>query len=67
MINPKNLQSKDSDLIAKEFQSMIKNVFGVKRKTIAIGNPQENADAKQIHQEIGNIIETFKLESNYKD
>jgi hypothetical protein len=46
---------------------MIKNDYGIKGKPITVRNPQENAIIERVHQVIGNIIQTFELESNYLD
>jgi transposase InsO family protein len=56
-----------SELIGKDFQSMIKNDYGIKGKPITVRNPQAHAIAERNHQVIGNIIRTFELESNYLD
>jgi hypothetical protein len=39
----------------------------IKGKSITIRNPQANAIVERVHQVIGNIIQTFELESNYLD
>ena len=36
-------------------------------KAITVRNPQANAIIERIHQVIGNIIRTLKLEDNYLD
>ena len=46
---------------------MIKNDYGIKAKPFTFGNPQSNAIVERVHQVIGNIIRTFKLESKYLD
>jgi transposase InsO family protein len=56
-----------SELIGKDFQSLIKNDYGIKGKPITVRNPQANAIVERVHQVIGNIIRTFELESNYLD
>ena len=56
-----------SEFIGKDFQSMIKNDYGIKGKPITVRNPQANAIVERVHQVIGNIIRTFELESNYLD
>ena len=53
-----------SELIEKEFQTMIKNDYGIKGKPITVRNPQANAIIERVHQVIGNIIRTFELEDN---
>ena len=56
-----------SEFIGHDFQSMIKNPYGVKDKPITVRNPQANAIVERVHQVIGNIIRTFELEDNYLD
>jgi hypothetical protein len=46
---------------------MTKNDYGIKAKSITLRNPQANAVVERLHQVIGNIIQTFELESNYLD
>ena len=56
-----------SEFIGKDFQSMIKQDYGIKGKPITVRNPQANAIVERIHPVIGIIIQTFELESNYMD
>jgi transposase InsO family protein len=56
-----------SKFIGKDFQSIIKNGYGIKGKPIMVRNPQANAIVGRLHQVIGNINRTFELESNYMD
>ena len=56
-----------SEFIGQDFQTMIKNDYGIKDKPITVRNPQANAIVERIHQVIGNIIRTFELENNYLD
>jgi transposase InsO family protein len=56
-----------SEFIGKDFQTMIKNDYGIKGKPITVRNPQANAIVERVHQVIGNIIRTFELEDNYLD
>jgi transposase InsO family protein len=56
-----------SEFIGKDFQSMIKSDYGIKGKPIMVRNPQANTIVERVHQVIGNIIQTFELESNYLD
>jgi hypothetical protein len=44
------------EFIDKDFQSMIKNDYGIKGKPITVRNPQANAIMERNHQVIGNII-----------
>jgi len=59
--------NRGSEFIGKDFQSMIKNDYGIKGKPITVRNPQANAIVERVHQVIGNIIRTFELENNYLD
>lgn len=54
-----------SEFIGHDFQTMIKNDYGIKGKPITVRNPQANAIVERIHQVIANIIQTFELEENY--
>ena len=54
------------EFIGAEFQAMIKD-YGIKRKPIAVRNPQANAICERVHQVIGNIVRTFELQTNYLD
>ena len=56
-----------SEFIGHEFQDLLKNDYGIKRKPITVRNPQANAIVERIHQVIGNIIRTFELQDNYLD
>ena len=44
-----------------EFSKMCQNGYGLKRKPITTRNPQSNVIIEQIHQNIGNIINTFDV------
>ena len=44
-----------------EFSKMCHNDYGLKRKPITTRNPQSNAIIERIHQNIGNIIQTFDV------
>jgi transposase InsO family protein len=56
-----------SEFIGHDFQEMIVNDYGIKRKPITVRNPQANAIVERVHQVIGNIIRTFELQTNYLD
>ena len=56
-----------SKFIGTDFQTMIKQDYGIKRKPITVRNPQANAIVERVHQVIGNIIRTFELQENYLD
>jgi hypothetical protein len=44
------------------------NDYGVEKKPIATHNPQANTIVQQVHQTVGNIIQTFELnDTNYLD
>jgi hypothetical protein len=43
----------------KEFQTMIKNDFGIKRKPILVKNLQANARIEKVHWVIGNNTRTL--------
>jgi hypothetical protein len=55
---------RSSKFIGHEFKKML-NDYGVKKKPITTRNPQASAIVKQVHQTIGNIIQTFELHDNY--
>jgi transposase InsO family protein len=55
-----------SEFIGHEFKKMLDD-HGVKKKPITTRNPQANAIVEQVHQTIGNIIQTFELHENYLD
>ena len=44
-----------------EFSKMGQNNYDLKRKNITTRNPHSNAIIKLIHQNIGNIIQTFDV------
>ena len=44
-----------------EFAKMCQNDYGLARKPITTRSPQSNAIIKRIHQNIGNIIQTFDM------
>jgi transposase InsO family protein len=56
-----------SEFMGHDFQNMVTNDYGIKRKPITTRNPQANAIVERIHQVIGNIIRTFELQTNYLD
>ena len=56
-----------SEFIGQDFQTMIKEDYGITRKPITVRNPQANAIVERVHQVIGNIIRTFELQDNYLD
>jgi transposase InsO family protein len=42
---------------------MIKEDYGIKRKPITARNPQANAIIERVHQTVGNILRTFRLQN----
>ena len=56
-----------SEFIGNEFQQMLINDYGIKRKPITVRNPPANAIEERVHQVIANMIRTFELETNYLD
>jgi len=56
-----------SEFIGHDFQNMLKNDYGIKKKPITTRNPQANAIIERVHQVIANIIRTFELQDNYLD
>jgi transposase InsO family protein len=60
--------TRGSEFIGQDFQTMIKEDYAIKAKPISERNPQASAIVERVHQVIvGNIIRTFELESNYLD
>jgi RNase H-like domain found in reverse transcriptase/Reverse transcriptase (RNA-dependent DNA polymerase)/Integrase zinc binding domain len=50
-----------------EFQEMLINDYGIKRKPITKRNPQANAIVERVHQTIGNMIRTFQVQDLDED
>ena len=46
----------------KEFKTMMSNDYDIKVRPITARNPQANAILERVHQTIGNIIRTFKVQ-----
>ena len=46
-----------------EFREMIINDYGITVKPITSRNPQANAILERVHQTIGNILRTFKVQN----
>ena len=55
-----------SEFIWQEFRKML-NDYGVKKKPVTTQNLQASAIVVQVHQTIGNIMQTFELHDNYLD
>ena len=45
-----------------EFKIMMENDYGISCSPISVRNPQANAIVERVHQTIGNIIRTFKIQ-----
>ena len=45
-----------------EFKTMMANDYGIPCNSISVRNPQANAVVERVHQTIGNIIRTFKIQ-----
>lgn len=56
-----------SEFIGEDFQTMIRDSYGIKKKPITVRNPQANSVLERIHQVIANMVRTFELENNYLD
>src|SRR5687767_7031163 len=56
-----------SEFIGKDFQKMLVNDYGIKKKPITVRNPQANAVVERIHQVIANMVRMFELETTYLD
>ena len=50
-----------------EFREMIINDYSIMVKPITLRNPQANAILERVHQTIGNIIRTFKIQNIVQD
>ena len=51
----------------KEFISMIKHDYNIKRKVITTRNPQVNSILERVHQTVGNILRTFRMHDSVLD
>ena len=51
----------------KEFISMIKHDYNIKRKVITTRNPQANSILERVHQTVGNILRTFRMHDSTLD
>ena len=51
-----------SEFIGHEFKTLLKEDYGIKNKLITVCNSQANSIIERIHQTLGNIIRTFKLQ-----
>jgi hypothetical protein len=63
-------RGRGSEFLGKDFQSMIKNDYGIKEKPITVRNPHTQAIVERVQQVIGNITRfelDLQLESNYLD
>ena len=57
---------RSKELLA-EFKIMMANDYGIPCNSISVRNPQANAIVETIHQNIGNIIQTFTIRQMYLD
>ena len=62
----KVIVDKTNELLA-EFREMIINDYGIKVKPITCRSPQANAILGRVHQTIGNILRTFKVQNMVLD
>ena len=53
-----------SEFIGQDFRDMCVNDYVIKRKIISMQNPQANAIVEHVHQMLGNLIRSFKLQDN---
>ena len=44
-----------------EFRNMITNIYGIKQKVITSRNPQANAIVERVHQTLGNMLRTYRI------
>ena len=45
-----------------EFKTMMANDYGIPCNSISVRNPQANASVERVHQTIGNIKRSFKIQ-----
>ena len=50
-----------------EFRNMITDDYGIRVKSITSRNPQANSILERVHQTIGNILRTFKIQDMVLD
>ena len=53
-----------SEFIDQDFCDMWVSDYGIKRKIISMQNPQANAIVECVHQMLGNLIQSFKLQDS---
>src|SRR5687767_8530897 len=58
------IYNRGSEFIGQDFQKVIVQDYGIKKKPVTVRNPQANAIVERIHQVIANMIRTFELEKN---
>ena len=59
---PRNVIYNNGSEFKLHFKQLCKE-FGLKRKPVTVKNPQANAIVERVHQVVGNMLQTFKLES----
>ena len=62
----KVIMDRGNEFLAK-FREMIINYYSITVKPITSRNPQANAILEQVHQTIGNILRTFKVQNMVLD
>ena len=62
----KVIVDKGNEFLA-EFREMIINYYGIMAKPITSRNPQANVILERVHQTIGNILCTFKVQNMEQD
>ena len=58
---PKKITYDKGSEFKAEFEAMVVEEYGIKKRGITPRNPQANAILERIHQVIGNMIKTFKI------
>ena len=64
---PNNLVADRGNEFLAEFRQMIINDYGIMVKPITSWNSQANAILERVHQTIGNILSTFKVQNMVLD
>jgi len=47
-----------------KFAKMIEDDYGITRRGTTVRNPQANSISERLHQTLGNIIRTFKVQNS---
>lgn len=61
----KIIADRGGEFVGHVFQETLKNDYGIDLRLITTANPQANAVVERIHQVIGNMLRTMKLEEIY--